>query len=761
LFKEKNVIVGEFLSLVKNRTFFLLGLILVLVLNISVNQGVIEGYKPELDIYRPYLGEQTNERKMNPEKGDSDELSLINTNKNLDEVRASINYVGHDTFKILNNSAFGPTGYNFPGNGTANDPYMIEAYNITDSSTTLIHIENTTAYFVIQDCLLDGINKIYTGIFLKNVTQGTIYRNVMYNNGHAIDTTYSENNSIIDNQIQDSGVFGILFTNSINITIKNNWINHTANTAIYLYISYNSNITDNEIQNSAGGISVTPYSNSIRIYRNTITDLSSSGIAVGSDSRADIRNNTISNIEGYGVVLSWHTHSNNIFGNIISNTSLASIRLSDTSGSAGYYGGASISNNTILNSKLQGILLTARNKGVIITRNTIFNSTGYAIEFHTNSNNNEVKWNSFFHNNGGDIQAFDNGENNVFEYNHWNDHISPDVDVDGVIDTIYQIDSTGGLRLTGTTSSYMITNPVGTFASDNLTVELWMKSFNNNKNFGLVSYANVSDNDFLFAYDSVADELDIYVRGNSVNTGCALSENVWTHLVVTWRSSDGNITLWKDGILKYTGILSTGLTLDIKGSLVLGQDQDVVGGAFGDGSQSFDGILDEVRILTSVLNQSEIQADNNSLGSYPARDGTIAWYHLDDTGTTASDSAGGVGAGTVVGGEWVDGVIIKNNFDLYSRIAPIWINSDDDFTNFSSSGNGSINDPYIIEDYQFISNQTNLIEIYNTTAYFIIKNSILNGLEGSYDAIYFNNVTNGAIMHTEILFTYYGIRVDL
>ena len=73
-------------------------------------------------------------------------------------------------------------------------------------------------------------------------------------------------------------------------------------------------------------------------------------VYIASDSRGDVINNTLSNIGGYGVFLSWYTANNKIIGNIISNTSLASIRLVNT----GYFHAATISNNTILNSTQQG-----------------------------------------------------------------------------------------------------------------------------------------------------------------------------------------------------------------------------------------------------------------------------------------------------------------------------------------------------------------------------------------------------------------------
>jgi parallel beta-helix repeat protein len=731
-----------------------------LLVNSALNQGIIEGYKPEQDIHMSYLGEEISGGIINTEKKDLSESSFINPNSNLDASISEIaDFETHAPIEILNNSAFGPTGYNFPGTGTTNDPYLIDGYNITDSSGTLIHIENTTAHFMIQDCLLDGISKAKTGIYLKNVTLGTIYHNVLHNNNYAIYLVDSETNNIIDNQIQDCGGFAFrLVTYSKYNLIKNNWINNTAAIAIALSNSGYNNITDNEIQNSAGGVDVYPSSGANRIHRNTITDLSSTGIRVKADSSAEVINNTLSNIEGYGVLCEWHTANNKIFGNIVSNTSLASICVPDAAGSAGYYGGAIISNNTILNSKQEGILLTGRNKGVIITRNTIFNSTGYGVKINANSNNSNVNWNNFFHNNGGGTQAYDNGTDNVFEYNHWNDYTGPDIDTDGYFDTGYLIEGgLGALKFDDSISSgtYAIINPVNTFVSDAITVELWMKSSGRFHsiwhNFTLVHYYMGAYPDaFVLKYENSTDELMIHIANGVVNTGCSLSENVWTHLVVTWRSSDGETALWKDGILQYTGNVSKGLTLDSTGWLLIGEDRWWRPGGF-------DGVLDEVRFLNRTLNPSEIQADYNAIAPYPARTGTIGWYHFDDSATTATNSAGGMGDGNIYNGVgWVDGV---RGIDPYPRVAPIWINDNSDFADFAFVGNGTENNPYKIDGYQFISNKSVLIEIYNTSAHFVIQNSFFDGLNQSY-ALVINNVTNGVIENNIIYNTYCGIFLN-
>ena len=86
----------------------------------------------------------------------------------------------------------------------------------------------------------------------------------------------------------------------------------------------------------------------------------------------------------------------------------------------------------------------------------------------------------------------------------------------------------------------------------------------------------------------------------------------WHHICVTWRRSDGRWQFYKDGELQTSNTgLSTGRFIQSGGSLVLGQDQDSVGGGF-DPSQSFQGSLTNVNVWSRVLSASEINSLSTS-----------------------------------------------------------------------------------------------------------------------------------------------------
>lgn len=74
--------------------------------------------------------------------------------------------------EIHDDSAFDNlmSNYGFPGFGTESDPYIIENWNRIISNMSAIAIENTSRYFVIQNCnIATSIGEEFTGIYLKNV----------------------------------------------------------------------------------------------------------------------------------------------------------------------------------------------------------------------------------------------------------------------------------------------------------------------------------------------------------------------------------------------------------------------------------------------------------------------------------------------------------------------------------------------------------------------------------------------------------------
>lgn len=58
---------------------------------------------------------------------------------------ALVHQINSDLIYIDHNSDFLSSGYNFPGNGTAVNPYLIEELNFTHSAGTTIYIQGNSA----------------------------------------------------------------------------------------------------------------------------------------------------------------------------------------------------------------------------------------------------------------------------------------------------------------------------------------------------------------------------------------------------------------------------------------------------------------------------------------------------------------------------------------------------------------------------------------------------------------------------------------
>ncbi|HPA16253.1 MAG TPA: protein kinase [Verrucomicrobiae bacterium] len=160
----------------------------------------------------------------------------------------------------------------------------------------------------------------------------------------------------------------------------------------------------------------------------------------------------------------------------------------------------------------------------------------------------------------------------------------------------------------GNTNYYLIRRPINGLCGDAITFGCWIKTTGSAAPHAILSYQTSTtaadiDKEFLVSRPS-----DIRVfRGRTFlrSTGVNVNDGRWHHLAVTWKSLDGALNLYKDGVRAYSGTLEVGTPLRCDGALVIGQDQDAVGGGF-DPAQAFAGSLGDYRIYTNVLNPEAI-----------------------------------------------------------------------------------------------------------------------------------------------------------
>jgi len=164
-------------------------------------------------------------------------------------VRAAL--TPHAPILINGNAGFTiPNPVNGGGSGTENDPYIIENWVISAENDNGISIRNTTAYFVIRNCVVENGSSSYNnGIYLDNVKNGRVENCTFKNNGEGIFLWDSDNNTI-----------------SNNICVNNDRGIHLG------YYSDNNTLDNNTCENNWRGISIGPWSNYNILENNTCSN---------------------------------------------------------------------------------------------------------------------------------------------------------------------------------------------------------------------------------------------------------------------------------------------------------------------------------------------------------------------------------------------------------------------------------------------------------------------------------------------------------
>ena len=150
---------------------------------------------------------------------------------------------------------------------------------------------------------------------------------------------------------------------------------------------------------------------------------------------------------------------------------------------------------------------------------------------------------------------------------------------------------------------YVIKNPFN-IPSTEITVEFWMKSSDLHKDGTPVSYAVSSQSNEFLIYNY--KNFGVAIKNSWAGTGVAANDGNWHHIAVTWKSLGGQIRFYKDGERVYSGTLAAGSQLTQGGALVIGQEQDSVGGGF-DSNQAFLGVIDDVRIYNQAFSEQAIR----------------------------------------------------------------------------------------------------------------------------------------------------------
>jgi hypothetical protein len=192
--------------------------------------------------------------------------------------------------------------------------------------------------------------------------------------------------------------------------------------------------------------------------------------------------------------------------------------------------------------------------------------------------------------------------------------------------------------------------PFSGFPSTNITVEFWMRATDPTKEGTPLSYAASNHyNEFLiYNYNAIR----MHIATEYIDTGISLADGEWHHLAVTWSSADGALNIYKNGTLAFaTTDFVTGHKLVDGGALILGQEQDSVGGRF-QVHQAFAGEMDEVRVWNLIRTEKEI-ADDMDRTLRGSEEGLLLYYRFDEGfGSEALDSSHHGRTGSLVRGPY-------------------------------------------------------------------------------------------------------------
>ena len=208
----------------------------------------------------------------------------------------------------------------------------------------------------------------------------------------------------------------------------------------------------------------------------------------------------------------------------------------------------------------------------------------------------------------------------------------------------------GGLGFDGSNDRVDLDHTVLNGSGD-ITAAFWVKTTKSGEQ-ALISGANAGNSNEYLVYLASPTNLRLYTgssatAGVSWNLPHSIADGQWHHLAVVRDDTRNRADLYLEGT--WVGAWGVGLDpIDLDpGGLLLGQDQDSVGGGF-QSVQAFSGTLDEVRLYTRVLSAAEIadlaEADTTPPSAPPVLSATADVLRIDLAWTAADDPESGIGA---------------------------------------------------------------------------------------------------------------------
>ncbi|MFW6375873.1 MAG: Loki-CTERM sorting domain-containing protein [Thermoplasmatota archaeon] len=229
------------------------------------------------------------------------------------EENGNKDYIPHSPIRINGNDDFEDQAESqgWAGNGTEDDPYIIQGYGIDGgSSGNCIYIGNTTVHFVVKDCYLyeaNGNEHKYhrnTGILLHDVENGILKENLIVDNKwNGIYLTKTDGALVERNTIKSSSRRGVkLNEDCFNNVFKNNDISFIGEygRSVHLIDSDENKFINNNLSNNYQGF-YNERSDSNNFTGNTVLSNEICGMILRYSSDNKIYDNEISSGSGINI----------------------------------------------------------------------------------------------------------------------------------------------------------------------------------------------------------------------------------------------------------------------------------------------------------------------------------------------------------------------------------------------------------------------------------------------------------------------------
>jgi parallel beta-helix repeat protein len=447
--------------------------------------------------YFPFKSTTTNDGDR--QKANKNEWASTNVNGQLFShlLYKILTYVTHDPIKINGNTEFANKAAleNWSGNGSLSNPFIIENYQITNSTNNVhgIDIRSTSYYFILRNNYITVNGTASSGIYLHSIYDNTalIENNILQNNSKAgIEVLYSNGVTIKNNTLINNSNYGISIFSSNYFLIDSNTVTGHINAS-------NSNF---------GGFYIT---GSVKhgFIRNNTLSANYNGLRMFSFAE----NNTIE----YNY-FSLHTYFSIYFGSLATNNTIATNIFTKNNNQAIWienaeynliannvfnsnyatplwlssYGNYNIvSNNTVIDNIGAGIWLNSYADHNIVSNNNIKNNSNEGIRLSSTVTNATVI-NNYLLNNGYGIDAFISASYIAYNYIQgsnsdsiritWSDNsiVEHNILTTGKANGFYLYDST---NVTITNNTIIGSTNYGIYISSTTVNKIYLNNFLHNK----------------------------------------------------------------------------------------------------------------------------------------------------------------------------------------------------------------------------------------------------------------------------------------